>query len=76
MSLPDNGSDYTGRFHDQESAYEVNLRALGVRTINSAPFHPQNCGKVEQFRPRRSPSLATPSTRSAATSTCRLTAST
>jgi transposase InsO family protein len=49
MSLSDNGSVYTGRFHSHESAFEINLRALGVRTINSAPFHPQTCGKIERF---------------------------
>lgn len=49
MSLADNGIVYTGRFHDHESAFELNLRALGVQTINSAPFHPQTCGKIERF---------------------------
>lgn len=49
MSLSDNGIVYTGRFHAHESAFEVNLRSLGVRTINSAPFHPQTCGKIERF---------------------------
>lgn len=49
MSLSDNGIVYTGRFHGHESAFERNLRALGVRTINSAPFHPQTCGKIERF---------------------------
>lgn len=49
MSLSDNGIVYTGRFHSHESAFEINLRALGVHTINSAPFHPQTCGKVERF---------------------------
>lgn len=49
MSLSDNGIVYTGRFHSHESAFELNLRALGVRTINSAPFHPQTCGKIERF---------------------------
>ena len=49
MSLSDNGIVYTGRFHEHESAFEINLRALGVRTINSAPFHPQTCGKIERF---------------------------
>jgi transposase InsO family protein len=48
MSLSDNGLVYTGRFHAYESAFETNLRALGVRTINSAPFHPQTCGKIER----------------------------
>ena len=49
MSLTDNGIVYTGRFHAIESAFEINLRALGMRTINSAPFHPQTCGKIERF---------------------------
>ena len=49
ISLSDNGIVYTGRFHAHESAFEINLRALGVRTINSAPFHPQTCGKIERF---------------------------
>ena len=49
MSLSDNGIMYTGRLHRYESAFEVNLRALGTRTINSAPYHPQTCGKIERF---------------------------
>jgi transposase InsO family protein len=49
MALSDNGIVYTGRFHAHESAFEINLRALGVRTINSTPFHPQTCGKIERF---------------------------
>lgn len=49
MSLSDNGIVYTGRFHAHESAFEVNLTGLGVRSINSAPFHPQTCGKIERF---------------------------
>src|SRR5215218_10217918 len=49
MSLTDNGIVYTGRFHAHESAFEINLRTLGVQTINSAPFHPQTCGKIERF---------------------------
>ncbi|EHB55916.1 Integrase catalytic region [Mycolicibacterium rhodesiae JS60] len=48
MSLSDNGLVYTGRFRAYESAFESNLRALGVRTINSAPYHPQTCGKIER----------------------------
>jgi hypothetical protein len=31
-------------------AFEVNLRAAGVRAITSRPFHPQTCGKVERFQ--------------------------
>lgn len=49
MSLTDNGFVYTGRLHAFESAFEVNLRALGTRTINSTPGHPQTCGKIERF---------------------------
>jgi transposase InsO family protein len=49
MSLTDNGFIYTGRWRGFESAFEANLRALGTRTINSAPFHPQTCGKIERF---------------------------
>lgn len=49
MSLSDNGIVYTGRFHAHDSAFEINLRALGVHTINSAPYHPQTCGKIERF---------------------------
>lgn len=49
MSLTDNGFTYTGRFRGYESAFEANLRALGVRTVNSRPYHPQTCGKIERF---------------------------
>jgi transposase InsO family protein len=49
MSLTDNGFVYTGRRHGFEAAFEANLRALGTRTINSTPFHPQTCGKIERF---------------------------
>jgi transposase InsO family protein len=49
MSLTDNGIVYTGRRFNFESAFEADLRALGTRTINSAPFHPQTCGKIERF---------------------------
>jgi Integrase core domain len=40
---------YTGRWRGFESTFEANLRTLGTRTINSAPFHPQTCGKIERF---------------------------
>jgi transposase InsO family protein len=49
MSLSDNGSMYTGRLFGYESAFEINLRTLGVRTINSRPYHPQTCGKIERL---------------------------
>ena len=49
MSLTDNGFVYTGRLRGYESTFEANLRTLGVRTINSTPYHPQTCGKIERF---------------------------
>jgi transposase InsO family protein len=49
MSLTDNGFVYTGRLNAFEAAFETNLRALGTRTINSTPGHPQTCGKIERF---------------------------
>lgn len=49
MSLTDNGFVYTGRLRAFESAFEANLRAVGTRTINSTPGHPQTCGKIERF---------------------------
>jgi transposase InsO family protein len=49
MSLTDNGMVYTGRLHGFEAAFEANLRALGTRTINSTPAHPQTCGKIERL---------------------------
>ncbi len=49
MSLADNGFVYTGRLRGFEVDFEANLRALGTRTINSTPRHPQTCGKIERF---------------------------
>jgi transposase InsO family protein len=49
MSLSDNGFVYTGQRNGFESAFETNLRVLGVQTINSRPYHPQTCGKIERF---------------------------
>lgn len=49
MSLTDNGFVYTGRLHNFVAAFEKNLHALGTRTINSTPSHPQTCGKIERF---------------------------
>jgi transposase InsO family protein len=49
MSLTDNGFMYTGKWRAHESAFEANLRALGTHTINSTPYHPQTCGKIERF---------------------------
>jgi transposase InsO family protein len=47
--LSDNGLNFSGRLRGYEVAFEINLRAAGVRPITSAPFHPQTCGKVERF---------------------------
>ncbi len=49
MSLTDNGFVYTGRLRGFEASFEAALRSLGVRTINSTPYHPQTCGKIERF---------------------------
>jgi transposase InsO family protein len=49
MSLTDNGFVYTGKWRGFEATFEANLRALGTVTINSTPFHPQTCGKIERF---------------------------
>jgi transposase InsO family protein len=49
ISLTDNGFVYTGKWRGFEATFEANLRALGTVTINSTPFHPQTCGKIERF---------------------------
>ncbi|MDG5768713.1 integrase core domain-containing protein, partial [Mycolicibacterium fortuitum] len=49
MSLADNGFVYTGKWRGFECSFEANLRALGTVTINSRPFHPQTCGKIERL---------------------------
>ncbi|WP_245555674.1 integrase core domain-containing protein [Gordonia soli] len=49
MSLTDNGFVYTGKHRGFETPLEKNLRAVGTRTINSRPDHPQTCGKIERF---------------------------
>ncbi len=49
MSLTDNGVVYTGRLRGYESVFEINMRALGTHTVNSTPYHPQTCGKIERF---------------------------
>lgn len=47
--LSDNGLNFSGRLRGYEVAFEINLRAAGVRPITSRPRHPQTCGKVERF---------------------------
>lgn len=48
--LSDNGLCFSGRLRGMEVTFEVNLRAAGVTPINSRPYHPQTCGKVERFQ--------------------------
>jgi transposase InsO family protein len=48
--LSDNGLAFTGRLKGFEVGFETNLRAAGVAKINSRPYHPQTCGKVERFQ--------------------------
>jgi transposase InsO family protein len=48
--LSDNGLAFSGRLRGCEVAFEVNLRAAGIRPITSRPYHPQTCGKVERFQ--------------------------
>ena len=47
--LSDNGLAFSGRLRGLEVYFETQLRAVGVRPVNSRPFHPQTCGKVERF---------------------------
>jgi transposase InsO family protein len=47
--LSDNGLNFSGRLRGFEVAFEINLRAAGVRPITARPFHPQTCGKIERF---------------------------
>jgi len=48
--LSDNGMAFTGRLRGFEVSFEANLRAAGVIKIDSRPYHPQTCGKVERFQ--------------------------
>ena len=48
--LSDNGLVFTGRLQGFEVFFETQLRAAGVLKINSRPFHPQTCGKVERLQ--------------------------
>ncbi|GFG60137.1 hypothetical protein MMUR_42730 [Mycolicibacterium murale] len=45
MSLTDNGTVYTGRLRGYEAAFEINLRSVGTRTINSARITPRPAAK-------------------------------
>lgn len=48
--LSDNGLNFSGRLRGFEVAFEINLRAVGVRPITSRGYHPQTCGKIERFQ--------------------------
>ncbi len=47
--LSDNGLCFTGRLHKVEVEFERSLQDLGVKLINSGPYHPQTLGKLERF---------------------------
>jgi transposase InsO family protein len=50
-SLSDNGRVYClARYAIAgQTAFEINLNALGCRVITSTPYHPQTCGKIERL---------------------------
>lgn len=48
MVLSDNGTCFVG-VNRGGSSFQANLAALGIRTINARPYHPQTCGKIERF---------------------------
>ncbi|MGH3626442.1 MAG: DDE-type integrase/transposase/recombinase [Sciscionella sp.] len=48
--LTDNGAIFTGQpRRGGRTTLEITLGQLGVRYLNSRPYHPQTCGKVERF---------------------------
>jgi transposase InsO family protein len=47
--LSDNGNAYTTWHRGGPNAFQRELLARGIRFINSRPYHPQTCGKVERF---------------------------
>ncbi|MGH3554419.1 MAG: IS481 family transposase, partial [Mycobacterium sp.] len=48
--LTDNGAIFTGQpRRGGRTALEISLGELGIRYLNSRPYHPQTCGKVERF---------------------------
>jgi transposase InsO family protein len=49
MLLSDNGIEFTGGQSGVPGMFINNLRAVGVKTINARPYHPQTCGKVERL---------------------------
>jgi hypothetical protein len=47
--LTDNGAIFTATPRRGGRALQILLGELGVNYINSRPYHPQTCGKVERF---------------------------
>ena len=47
--LTDNGAVFTAAPRGGRCAIELECDRLGIKDINSSPYHPQTCGKVERF---------------------------
>ncbi|MFZ0995912.1 MAG: integrase core domain-containing protein [Candidatus Dormiibacterota bacterium] len=47
--LTDNGAVFTAKSRQGKGLLESQLERLGIRYINSRPYHPQTCGKVERL---------------------------
>jgi transposase InsO family protein len=61
LVLSDNGTAFTSRLTNPAagSAFVKTLHAHGARPINSSPYHPQTCGKVERHHQTLKKWLAT-----------------
>jgi transposase InsO family protein len=47
--LTDNGAVFTAAPRGGRCALELECDRFGIKDINSRPYHPQTCGKVERF---------------------------